>query len=329
MPSLETLRLTWERRVLSILRIMVGMLYMEHGFAKILDFPHQSTQMPAPVFFPDQAKFDAVPAGASGRDFAVGEGAAAGRTVAAARTAGAGRPPWLRYCHVTFSPGRISQWGPHGGAPRGPIAGGLARRRSTTFRDGWTAWRRASRNPAAPRNAVSPWEAGAPRSAASRWEVAANPWLGAIARCSRTGSSNPSPSSGESGANLTFRDEPFARSFEKGRLRRTRTDAIVKPLPAYPPQTFGLGWGNDRNEASSAIAVVEKFIVAQVADCRSIHIGEPARHRVRDRGPAVLPRVHPRGRSSHESPRHGLRPIAARAFPQPSNRSGRWKTPLH
>jgi putative oxidoreductase len=41
MPSLATLRLTWERRVLSILRIMVGMLYMEHGFAKILDFPHQ------------------------------------------------------------------------------------------------------------------------------------------------------------------------------------------------------------------------------------------------------------------------------------------------
>ena len=39
--------------------------------------------------------------------------------------------------------------------------------------------------------------AGAPRSAASRWEAAANLWLGAIARCSRTGSSNPSPSSGE------------------------------------------------------------------------------------------------------------------------------------
>src|ERR1700758_2836383 len=68
---------------------------------------------------------------------------------------------------------------PHGGAPRGPIAGGL--HGGTAFRDGWTAWRRASRNPAAPRNAVSPWEAGAPRSAASRWEVAANPWLGAIA----------------------------------------------------------------------------------------------------------------------------------------------------
>jgi hypothetical protein len=79
------------------------------------------------------------------------------------------------------------------------LRGRPARRRSTAFRDGWTAWRRrASRNPAAPRNAVSPWEAGAPRGATSRWEAAANPWLGAIARCSRTGSSNPSPSSEES-----------------------------------------------------------------------------------------------------------------------------------
>ena len=41
MPYLATLRLTWERRILSILRIMVGVLYMEHGLAKILDFPHQ------------------------------------------------------------------------------------------------------------------------------------------------------------------------------------------------------------------------------------------------------------------------------------------------
>ena len=65
----------------------------------------------------------------------------------------------------------------------GPDSGRPARRRSTAFRDGWTAWRRrASLNPAAPRNAGSPWEAGAPRSTASRWEAAANPWLGAIAR---------------------------------------------------------------------------------------------------------------------------------------------------
>ena len=88
-------------------------------------------------------------------------------------------------------------------AARGPIAGGL-HGGGAAFRDGWTAWRRrTSRNPAAPRNAVLPW-AGAPRRAASRWEAAANPWLGVIARCSRTGSSNPSPSSGESTANFTF-----------------------------------------------------------------------------------------------------------------------------
>jgi hypothetical protein len=35
---------------------------------------------------------------------------AVGRMVAAARTAGGpGEPSWLRYCNVTFSPGRISQ----------------------------------------------------------------------------------------------------------------------------------------------------------------------------------------------------------------------------
>jgi putative oxidoreductase len=33
----------WSERVLSILRIMVGLLFMEHGLAKILDFPHQPT----------------------------------------------------------------------------------------------------------------------------------------------------------------------------------------------------------------------------------------------------------------------------------------------
>jgi hypothetical protein len=54
---------------------------------------------------------------------------------------------------------------------------------------------------AEPGSAATP----APRSAASRWEAAANPWLGAIARCSRTGSSNPSPSRRES-ANFQFLD---------------------------------------------------------------------------------------------------------------------------
>ena len=50
MPVFETLRLTWEQRILSILRIMVGMLYMEHGLAKILDFPHQPNHAPYALF---------------------------------------------------------------------------------------------------------------------------------------------------------------------------------------------------------------------------------------------------------------------------------------
>jgi putative oxidoreductase len=50
MPDFATLRLTWERRILSILRIMVGVLYMEHGLAKILDFPHQPNHAPYALF---------------------------------------------------------------------------------------------------------------------------------------------------------------------------------------------------------------------------------------------------------------------------------------
>ena len=114
-----------------------------------------------------------------------------------------------------------------------------ARRRSTAFRDGWTAWRRrASRNLAAPRNALSSWEAGASRSAASRWEAAANPWLGAIARCSRTGSSNPSPSSGESrsrailpshGEKPAFRAGVRARRVQRCQQRRVSCGVWRRP----------------------------------------------------------------------------------------------------
>src|ERR1700752_3969649 len=46
MADLAALPLTWEPRILSILRIIVGLLYMEHGTAKILDFPHQPTHAP-------------------------------------------------------------------------------------------------------------------------------------------------------------------------------------------------------------------------------------------------------------------------------------------
>ena len=50
MPDFATLRLTWEPRMLSILRIMVGVLFMEHGLAKILDFPHQPNHAPYALF---------------------------------------------------------------------------------------------------------------------------------------------------------------------------------------------------------------------------------------------------------------------------------------
>ena len=50
MPDFATVRLTWEPRMLSILRIIVGLLYMEHGLAKILDFPHQPNHSPYALF---------------------------------------------------------------------------------------------------------------------------------------------------------------------------------------------------------------------------------------------------------------------------------------
>jgi putative oxidoreductase len=41
MGSLAAWRIAWEPRMLSILRIMTGLLFLEHGTAKIFDFPHQ------------------------------------------------------------------------------------------------------------------------------------------------------------------------------------------------------------------------------------------------------------------------------------------------
>src|SRR5499427_7383523 len=112
---------------------------------------------------------------------------------------------------VGFRNGRTARWRRASRPDSGRLHGG------TAFRDGWTAWRRrASRNPAAPRNAVSSWEAGAPWSAASRWEAAANSWLGAIVRCSRTGSSNPSPSSRQSVSLRVSPRFPAKRGFSAG-----------------------------------------------------------------------------------------------------------------
>ena len=50
MPGFATLRGNSEPYMLSILRIIVGLLYMEHGLAKILDFPHQANHVPYPLF---------------------------------------------------------------------------------------------------------------------------------------------------------------------------------------------------------------------------------------------------------------------------------------
>ena len=50
MPDFATLRLTWEPRMLSILRIVVSLLYMEHGLAKVLGFPLQLNHAPYALF---------------------------------------------------------------------------------------------------------------------------------------------------------------------------------------------------------------------------------------------------------------------------------------
>ena len=43
---MEMLSHQWCERMLSVLRIIIGLLYMEHGLAKILDFPHQPNHAP-------------------------------------------------------------------------------------------------------------------------------------------------------------------------------------------------------------------------------------------------------------------------------------------
>ena len=50
MPGFATLRLSWEPRILSVLRIMVRLLFLEHGLAKILDFPHPPNHAPYALF---------------------------------------------------------------------------------------------------------------------------------------------------------------------------------------------------------------------------------------------------------------------------------------
>ena len=46
MQDLIRFRLAWEPRLLSITRIIIGLLFLEHGTAKVLDFPHQPNHQP-------------------------------------------------------------------------------------------------------------------------------------------------------------------------------------------------------------------------------------------------------------------------------------------
>src|SRR4051812_40698068 len=45
-----SLRLTWEPRMLSILRIIVGLLFLKHGTQKIFDFPPRPQARPFELF---------------------------------------------------------------------------------------------------------------------------------------------------------------------------------------------------------------------------------------------------------------------------------------
>jgi putative oxidoreductase len=50
LPNTARWRLALEPHMLSILRIMVGLLYMEHGLNKLFDFPPTPTHMPYRLF---------------------------------------------------------------------------------------------------------------------------------------------------------------------------------------------------------------------------------------------------------------------------------------
>ena len=46
MPNLAASRTAWEPRILSILRIMTGLLYMQHGLSKVFGFPPSANPRP-------------------------------------------------------------------------------------------------------------------------------------------------------------------------------------------------------------------------------------------------------------------------------------------
>lgn len=47
---MEVLSHQWSERMLSVLRIMVGLLFLEHGLAKLFDFPHPPNHVAYALF---------------------------------------------------------------------------------------------------------------------------------------------------------------------------------------------------------------------------------------------------------------------------------------
>src|SRR5258708_29413027 len=39
-------RIAWQSSMLSVMRMMIGLLFMEHGLARVFDFPHQTNHVP-------------------------------------------------------------------------------------------------------------------------------------------------------------------------------------------------------------------------------------------------------------------------------------------
>src|SRR5579872_2535443 len=50
MPTLTALRAAWEPRALSILRIMIALLFLQHGLNKVFDFPATPNHAPYRLF---------------------------------------------------------------------------------------------------------------------------------------------------------------------------------------------------------------------------------------------------------------------------------------
>ena len=48
---MQNLEAVWAPRVLSIVRIVAGLIFMEHGLQKYFNFPPAATPRPAPEFF--------------------------------------------------------------------------------------------------------------------------------------------------------------------------------------------------------------------------------------------------------------------------------------